>query len=299
MMSWTRTGLLACCLALSLAACGGSSDDDPGNRSSPATTSATAAPADSADFCSQLADVKGDLALINISLTTDWSKFEEAAKQVAAVEPPAKIAAPWQTTTEFYAHIAGLFKGVDFSDRSAVGAVLDRELGPELETRAKATEKAIATIQAYADDSCSAAGDAEPAAVTDACTLLAADDLNRVFPAGVPKPDSREYGPDSMECIWKTDNAEASIMIVPIALFETDYLGKSTPRPSGKIDGLEGGDTFKGVLGVGRFNTRGHSVSFTTSTVGGFVSVRHGGSDSRAAQVGTAAALAKVLVGKL
>lgn len=290
---------MACAFILTMAACGGDSDDDPKTASSKAPESSTSAPADAADFCTQFTDVRGTLSLIDISLATDWAKFPEAAKQLAAVDPPEEIAMPWRTTTEFYGHIAGMFQGVDFSDRAAVGAVLDKKLGPDTEQRAKKAEQAIATIQTYTDANCETPKDAQPAAMTDACTLLEPKDLAKVFPTGLPTPESQTYGPDSIECIWKTEDAEASIMVVPIKDFKREFLDKSTPMPAGEIDGLEGGDTYKGVLGFGRFNTKGHSVSFTTDTLGGFVSVRHPGSDSRPAQVGTATTLAKVVVAKL
>lgn len=289
-----RLVLLVCGLALTLTACGGGSEKEP-PKDSPAATSA----GDGSDFCDQLAEAKRTFALMDISLATDWSAFKDASKRLAAVKPPAEIAAQWKVAADFYAYIAGMFEGVDFSDRDAVGDAVKANLGPETEARAKEADSAIGEVEAYAKSNCDDTGDAAPAAVTDACTLLKDDELKRVFPTGVPEPKSQTYGPDTMECIWKTDAAEASIMIAPLAEFTREYLDKSTPLPTGEIEGLEGGNTFKGILGIGRFNTRGHSVSFTHDKVGGFVSVRHGDGDSRPADVGTASKLAKLLVSRL
>ncbi len=289
-----RLVLLASALSLTLTACGGGSD-----TASPEKTPAASAAADGGDFCEQLDQARGSFELMNISLATDWSAFEGASKQLAAVEPPTAIAADWKVAADFYAYIAGLFEDVDFSDRKAVGAAIQSNLGPETEARAKKAEASIAEVEAYAKDTCQDTDDATPAAVTDACTLLKDDELKRVFPTGVPAPKSRTYAANTKECIWKTDAAEASIMIAPLAEFKSEYLDKSTPLSTGEIDGLEGGNTFKGILGIGRFNTKGHSVSFTLDEVGGFVSVRHGEGDSRPADVGTASTLAKLVVSRL
>lgn len=289
-----RLILLISAVALTLAGCGGGSEKKP-SEDAPAASSAGG----SADFCEQLTEAKETFALMDISLATDWSAFEDASKQLAEVDAPPAIAAQWKVAADFFAHVAGMFEDVDFSDRKAVGEAVQSNLGPETEARAKEAETAITEVQAYAKQNCEGGGDAAEASVTDACTLLTDDELKRVFPTGVPEPKSRTYARDTMECIWKTDGAEASLMIAPLAEFKGEYLDKSTPLPTGEIHGLEGGNTFKGILGIGRFNTRGHSVSFTHDTVGGFVSIRHGDGDSRAADVGTASTLAKLLVSRL
>lgn len=295
--SWIRSAVVACALALTLAGCAGAGGGG-GAPSAPETPGVDGA-VDGDAFCAQLSEVQGHFSLLQVSLATDWSTFAEASEDLAAVTPPPQLAQHWTAVTGFYAHIAEIFAGVDFSDPDAVAAVIEKEFGPETEAAAQRAEEAVAEIEAYAASSCpSDTGDAS-AELTDACELLVAADLERVFPTGIPEPDSRSYAPDTMECIWESDAAEVSIMLVPLADFEREYLAQSEPLPAGEIDDLEGGDTYQGTIGIGRFDTRGHSVSFTHDTVGGFVSVRHGDTNSRAAEVGTAARLAKALVERL
>jgi hypothetical protein len=297
--SWIRSAVVACAFAFALTGCGaGAGGEGRGAPSAPETAGVDVTVDDEA-FCAQLSQVQGHFALLRVSLATDWSTFTEASDELAAVTPPPQLAEHWKTVTDFYAHIAEIFAGVDFADAEAVSAVIEKEFGPETEEAAQRAEEAVAEIDAYAASACPTDTDDASADLTDACELLVAADLDRVFPTGIPEPDSRSYAPDTMECIWESDAAEVSIMLVPLADFESEYLAESEPLPVGEIDDLEGGDTYKGTIGIGRFDTRGHSVSFTHDTVGGFVSVRHGDTNSRAAEVGTAARLAKALVERL
>jgi hypothetical protein len=114
-----------------------------------------------------------------------------------------------------------------------------------------------------------------------------------------PTAEPRSYGDGYVECIWSDGTSQVSLMVVPLAEFEREYVAPSTPISDVPVDDLDGGKAYEGTLGIGRFSTHGHSVSFTAGDLGGFVSVQIRDTGSRPAEVGEAARLARLLVAGL
>jgi hypothetical protein len=305
---------LCCLVVLAGTACGGSDDPATTDSESSTSTSAESSPepepaeetADpSADFCTTITDVRSRLEVLNLSLATDWATTIPAIRQgeseLQAIEPPSELAADLADVTAFFTLITDAFDGVDPGDEAAVQTVLESVFGPETEASATTAAAAVERIDAYVAENCSdGPTDAPASAVDDGCALLDEDELrSRVFVKTEPTATPRSYGDGYDECIWTDDRSEVSLMLIPLDEFEREYVAKSTPITNSPIDGVEGGLAYKGTLGIGRFNTRGHSVSFVAGDRGGFVSVRIGEDGSQAADVGEAGRLASLLLAGL
>lgn len=315
---------LCCLVVVAVVGCGGDGGGDDGGGGAgdgevtepvaSATTDTTAAPdqpapsddqADGGDFCAELAGLQRSLDLIDISIGTDWPQtiadMRAAERELVAVQPPSDIADEWTVVAGFFSLIVTAFEGVDLDDQKAVGDVLQDRLGPETEAAAKAAGVAGTRIAAFATDTCGDDTAASPAAaVDDGCALLEDDELrSRVFVINEPTAEPRSFGDGYDECIWTDERSEVSLMLIPLEEFQREYVDKSTPITRSPIDGLEGGLAYDGTVGIARFNTRGHSVSFVAGDRGGFVSVRIGEDGSRSADVGEASRLARLVVSRL
>lgn len=291
-------------LVIGLTACG--SGSEPAAKDPAKESSAPAPAADAAgDFCADSGELMGHFDLLDISIETDWEsvagQFRTGDTELSAASPPTEIADEWATVSSFYGLISDAFDGVDLTDEAEIRTTLTETLGEETEAKALAAQEAVAGIRAYVRSECGGEGASDEGVteLSNACTLLTAADLKRVFAGDVPNGTSRTYGVGYLECIWKGDQAEVSVMMMPIGDFTRAYLDKSTPLPASKISGMGDSQAYKGVVGIGRFSTRGHSVSFTSDEVGGFMSVRQGDSSSRPVEVGDAERLARIVFAQL
>ena len=306
-----------CLVMVAFTACGGDAGEatDPaaGDAGEASTAAAGSEPsptddepagsATAADFCTALSGVSGHFDLLEISLDTDWEEtvlaLREAEAELAAIEPPDQLGADWADVTAFYTLIVGAFEGVDLADDAAVQAVIEERFGPETEEAATTAQAAIGRIDSYAEKTCVEGSEPAPAPV-DGCALLPADALSqRVFVTTQPTAEPRSHGEGQVECIWSDGTSEVSLMLIPREEFEREYVARSTPLTEVPIDDLAGGLAYQGTLGIGRFSTRGHSVSFIAGDRGGFVSVQIRDTGSRPVEVGEAARLARLLVAGL
>lgn len=307
------SGLVAVCcvLLLATAGCGGDGTATAENAEPSSATDREPESPDPGpvlepdDFCAGVSDVAGRFDLLEVSLGTDWAAqvtaMADGELELAAIEPPAELADDWASITDFFSLILDTFGDTDLHDDAAVQAVIEGGFGPETEAAAEAAQEAVARIDAYAESSCPGGGDSDqPLVGEDGCALLTAADLSqRVFVTSAPTAAPRSFGEGYVECIWSDGTSQVSLMVVPLAEFEREYIEPSTPISNVPIDDLDGGMAYAGTLGIGRFSTRGHSVSFTAGGRGGFVSVQIRDAGSRPVEIGEAARLARVLVAGL
>jgi len=137
-----RTGLSAAAAFVLLTACGGG-DSKGSSASAESTTPSSAAEKTTAaaagsDFCKQAAAVQervGATFTGSSDPATLPAVLKEAAGQIRAIDPPAKLASDWKSFADGIEQIASAAK-IDFNDQAAVATfqqkagALQQQYGP-------------------------------------------------------------------------------------------------------------------------------------------------------------------------
>jgi hypothetical protein len=144
--------------------------------------------------------------------------------------------------------------------------------------------------------STSTAEETDPDAATKPCSVVPAPPLATVFPSGVPKGDAKPLGEGFASCTWENGDASVLVSIVPAPNLQKDY--KSQLNTLGPITSslVVDGVAFPGTVGIGKANSKGRTVGFTTRGNGYLVAVRTGSVGHPDADLAHATALAEAIV---
>ncbi len=256
---------------------------------------------DEEDFCTDVTTALPMLDLLVFANNMDdpdvGDRLAQAAAAFKEAAPPSEIAADWSTVGDFFATLAVAFAGVDPTDGEQLRAA-QATLDEDIDDRADAATSAGNRITGYATANCDGAAGA--ATITDACALLTAEDLQRVFPADDPVAAGENFGEGFLECVWTGKNAELIVSLLPAATLATDYTDRMEPLlTSSDFGELADAQAYESMVGIGRTGARGHTVIFTLGGQGVMVAVRLGAEGSRPADVGAAAELAQEVGARL
>lgn len=309
-----RVAGIACALLIATTACASgagappesSPTSAPSESEAPAPDEEAPAPDDGQTFCAVLSDAVPRLGLLvfvdNMDNPAIGEDLARAASVFADASPPAEIADDWKSVADVLGVLAEAFDGVDPTDGDQLRAA-QASLDEGIDEQATAAAAAGERITSYAETSCpeADAGTADGAAsLSDACELLTAEELRRVFPSDAPAGQGKNFGAGFLECIWTDSNAEVGVAVLPAASLAADYTDRMTPlSTSADLGDLADAQVYAATIGIGRAGGAGHTVVFTRGDQGVMVAVRIGADGSRPADTEAAAELAQAVGEKL